>query len=200
MTQQIVLADATGSEHGHSHGQFIRHSSGRTIGRASPVARAYVRYFVRRPFSDYLRFHNHQNRKPTNRKNSNGSPINISGPNVSEEIYRRLGVGHVFFIEYHLSRDLVAYAPILAAPGHPREENAHPVSTSRRRADLPVLAPELLVFEAFCLYDFADKSNEHPDNQSQAGCRRFRLNHSRVHRLPQSSARGAYPRRTANAR
>jgi hypothetical protein len=84
----------------------------------------------------------------TNSKNSNGSPINISGPNVSEDIYRRLGVGHVLFIEYHLPRDLVAYAPILAAPCHPREENAHPVSTSRRRADLPVLAPELLVFES----------------------------------------------------
>ncbi len=91
--------------------------------------------------ADYLRFHSNQDRKPTNRKNSTGSPINISGLNATEDIDRRLGLGHVFGIECHLSRDLVAYAPILAAPCHPREEYAHPMSTSHRRAALPVLAP-----------------------------------------------------------
>lgn len=94
----------------------------------------------------YLRFHINQDTKPTNRKNSTGSPINISGLTATEDIYRRLGVGHAFFIECHLPRDLVAYAPILSAPCHPREEYAHPMSTNHRRAALSVLAPELQSF------------------------------------------------------
>ena len=120
-------------------------SCGRHLGQIGPdqnptVCQGRLRSWPAR----YYRFHTNQTRKPTHATNSNGSPIKISGPNITEDIpcCHRGGVGHGFFIEYHLPRDLVAYAPILAAPCLAREEYAHPMSTGR---DLPVLARLALI-------------------------------------------------------
>jgi hypothetical protein len=73
------------------------------VNTASMSAREHGHFTDTRHFSDCYRFHTNQTRKPTHATNSNGSPIRISGPNITEDISvcHRVGVGHGFFIGYH---------------------------------------------------------------------------------------------------